>query len=65
MTEDDDAVELDVNIEGNEDFIPTTPDGDDSYLTGDEELEEELDYESFQLDEFQEDLELDDFNDEH
>lgn len=65
LTEDDDAVELDVNIEGNEDFIPTTPDGDDSYLTGDEELEEELDYESFQLDEFQEDLELDDFNDEH
>ena len=65
LTEDDDAVELDVNIEGNEDFIQTTPDGDDSYLTGDEELEEELDYESFQLDEFQEDLELDDFNDEH
>ncbi|ERK32437.1 DNA-directed RNA polymerase subunit beta [Clostridium intestinale] len=65
LTEDDDAVELDVNIEGNEDFVPATPDGDDSYLTGDEELEEELDYESFQLDEFQEDLELDDFNDEH
>ena len=65
LTEDDDAVELDVNIEGNEDFVPATPDGEDSYLTGDEELEEELDYESFQLDEFQEDLELDDFNDEH
>lgn len=65
LTEDDDAVELDVNIEGNEDFVPATPDGEDSYLAGDEELEEELDYESFQLDEFQEDLELDDFNDEH
>ena len=65
LGEDDDIAELDVNIEGNEDFVPPTPEGEDSYINIDEELEEELDYESFQLDEFQEDLELDDFNDEH
>lgn len=57
--------ELEVNIEGSEEFIPPAP--TDDYVEGEEEeIEEiELDYEDLPLDDFQDELELDDFNDEH
>ncbi|GLC29824.1 DNA-directed RNA polymerase subunit beta [Clostridium omnivorum] len=57
--------ELDVNIEGTEDFVPPAPSED--YPEVEEELEEEveLDYDELPLEDFNEDLELDDFNDEH
>lgn len=57
--------ELEVNIEGTEDFVPPAPSED--YPELEEELEEEieLDYDEIPLEDFNEDLELDDFNDEH
>ncbi|GFP77878.1 DNA-directed RNA polymerase subunit beta [Clostridium fungisolvens] len=61
---DEDIEELEVNIEGTEDLVPQTPDVDDSYTSG-EETEEDIDYDSLDFDEFNTDLELDDFNDEH
>ena len=64
---DDDSEELEVNIEGTEEVVPEQFTGDDSYTTNDEEIEEDIDYESFTLEGFhEEELELDDFvNDEH
>ncbi|GFZ32860.1 DNA-directed RNA polymerase subunit beta [Clostridium zeae] len=61
---DEDIEELEVNIEGTEDIVPQTPEVDDSYTSG-EETEEDIDYDSLDFDEFNTDLELDDFNDEH
>ncbi|GKU27844.1 DNA-directed RNA polymerase subunit beta [Clostridium folliculivorans] len=61
---DEDIEELEVNIEGTEDIVPQTPDVDDSYTSA-EESEEDIDYDSLDFDEFNTDLELDDFNDEH
>jgi DNA-directed RNA polymerase subunit beta len=57
--------ELEVNIEGTEEFVPPTP--SDDYVEGEEEVEEEIDidYDDLPLDEFTDELELDDFNDEH
>jgi DNA-directed RNA polymerase subunit beta len=57
--------ELDVNIEGTEEFVPATP--GEEYVEGEDETEEEieLDYDDLPLDDFQDELELDDFNDEH
>ena len=57
--------DLDVNLEGSEEFIPATP--SDDYLDSEEEIEEELDldYDDLPLDDFQDELELDDFGDEH
>jgi DNA-directed RNA polymerase subunit beta len=57
--------ELEVNIEGSEEFVPPAP--TDDYLEGEEDIDEEieLDYEDLPLDDFQDELELDDFNDEH
>ncbi len=59
--------ELDVNIEGNEEFVPPVP--DDDYIENEEEQEQEedveLDYEELPLDDFDGELEIDDFNDEH
>jgi DNA-directed RNA polymerase subunit beta len=61
---DEDIEELEVNIEGTEDIVAQTPEVDDSY-TSSEESEEDIDYDSLDFDEFNTDLELDDFNDEH
>jgi DNA-directed RNA polymerase subunit beta len=57
--------DLEVNLEGSEEFIPATP--SDDYLDSEEEIEEELDldYDDLPLDDFQDELELDDFGDEH
>ena len=64
---DDDSEELEVNIEGTEEVVPEQFASDDSYTTNDEEIDEDIDYESFTLEGFhEEELELDDFvNDEH
>ncbi|WP_027626618.1 DNA-directed RNA polymerase subunit beta [Clostridium lundense] len=62
----DELEELDVNIEGTEEYVPPTP--SDDYVEDEEKNElndEELDYDDLPLDEFQSELELDDFNDEH
>jgi len=67
---DDDSEQLDVNMEGTEDFVaPTEQNGDmpsdDSY-TEPEEKEEDIDdedFDGFQIDSLQDDLRLDDFND--
>jgi DNA-directed RNA polymerase subunit beta len=62
----DELEELDVNIEGTEDYVPPTP--SDDYVEEEDKNEtadEELDYDDLPLDEFKNELELDDFNDEH
>jgi DNA-directed RNA polymerase subunit beta len=64
----EEAEELEVNIEGTEEVTPEqSVDPDDSYTIVEEEVEQEAeeDFENFQLDGLQEDLVLDDFNDEH
>ena len=65
----DEMDDLEVNMEGSEEFIaePTTNvDDDDSYTVEEVEREAEDDeFESFEMDVLQEDLVLDDFNDEH
>lgn len=65
LTEENDSADLEVNIEGTEEFVQEQPavESDDNY-TSEMEVEEE-DYDGFQLEEFQDNLELDDFNDEH
>ena len=62
---DEEMEELDVNIEGTEDFVPPTP--TEEYVEMDEEVEEEqdIDYDDLPLEDFGTELELDDFNDEH
>jgi DNA-directed RNA polymerase subunit beta len=57
--------ELEVNIEGTEEFVPPSP--SEEYFETDDDVEEEtdLDYDDLPLESFEEDLELDDFNDEH
>ena len=63
---DDDSEELEVNIEGTEEFTSESNiDADDSYTLEETEPETDDDFENFQLDGLQEDLVLDDFNDEH
>ncbi|WP_125153913.1 DNA-directed RNA polymerase subunit beta [Clostridium rectalis] len=68
----DELEDLDVNIEGTEDYVPPTSsdsaDSSDSYVDEEdkeENVDEELDYDDLPLDEFKSELELDDFNDEH
>ena len=62
---DDDSDELEVNIEGTEEVIPEHVADEDSYTVNDEEIEEDIDYESFALEGFHEE-ELDEFvDDEH
>ena len=67
LTEENDSADLEVNIEGTEEFVQQpAKDSEDSYtseIDSEDEVEEE--YEGFQLEEFQDNLELDDFNDEH
>jgi DNA-directed RNA polymerase subunit beta len=62
---DEELEDIDVNIEGSEEYVPPVP--SDDYVEGEEEVEEELelDYDDLPLDDFQDELELDDFNDEH
>jgi DNA-directed RNA polymerase subunit beta len=57
--------DVEVNLEGTEEFIPAAP--SDDYVDSEEEMEEEidLDYDDLPLDDFQDELELDDFGDEH
>lgn len=61
----EDSADLEVNIEGTEEFVPgeTVIDTEDSYTSEDEVDEEEFD--GFQLEDLEDNLELDDFNDEH
>ena len=63
---DEDMENLEVNIEGTEEFT-SEPEAeiDDSYTVEEVEPEQEEDFENFQIDGLQEDLVLDDFNDEH
>jgi DNA-directed RNA polymerase subunit beta len=62
---DDEMEEIDVNIEGTEDFVPPTP--TDDYAEADEDNDEEadVDYDELPLDDIESELEIDDFNDEH
>jgi DNA-directed RNA polymerase subunit beta len=57
--------ELEVNIEGTEDFVPPAP--SEEYFETDDDVEEEtdLEFDDLPLDSFDDDLELDDFNEEH
>ena len=57
--------ELEVNIEGTEEIAAPAP--SDDYVDNDEEIDEDMDidYDDLPLDDFQEELELDDFGDEH
>ncbi|MEO2509330.1 DNA-directed RNA polymerase subunit beta [Clostridium paraputrificum] len=63
---DEDMENLEVNIEGTEEFT-SEPEAeiDDSYTVEEVEPEQEEDFENFQIEGLQEDLVLDDFNDEH
>ncbi|BDR68353.1 DNA-directed RNA polymerase subunit beta [Clostridium tetani] len=62
---DDDMVELEVNIEGSEDYTePKQP--NDNYLEEEENKDKESDYdEDLNFDDLTKGLQLDDFNDEH
>ncbi|MCM0646792.1 DNA-directed RNA polymerase subunit beta [Clostridium swellfunianum] len=57
--------ELEVNIEGTEEFVPPAPSEEFFETEDDVEEEPELDYDDLPLDSFDDDLELDDFNEEH
>ncbi|MEW9095688.1 MAG: DNA-directed RNA polymerase subunit beta [Clostridiaceae bacterium] len=64
----DELEELDVNMEGTEEYVPPTP--SDEYVEDEDkgdnaEEDMDIDYEDLPLDDFENDLELDDFNDEH
>ncbi|MGG7178974.1 DNA-directed RNA polymerase subunit beta [Clostridium paraputrificum] len=66
----DDMENIEVNIEGTEELISSpVVELDESFEVAEEESEidgdQDEDFESFQLDGLKEDLELDDFNDEH
>ena len=60
----DDAEELDINIEGTEEFVPSSP--TEEYVEADEESEDDIDvdYDDLPLDDLQGDLGIDDFNEE-
>ena len=66
FSDDEDTENLEVNIAGTEDFVPVdTVDEDDSY-TVEEDIEEEPEYlEEFEIETLEENLDFDDFNDEH
>ena len=66
--DDDDSEELNINIEGNENFKPQQP--SDDYAKPEEEQEDgdsdgDSDYDDLPLDDIENELQLDDFNDEH
>ena len=66
----DDLDDLEVNIENQEELqIPADENIDDSYTVVEDEVEnddnQDEDFENFEIEEIQEELELDDFNDEH
>ncbi|MCT8976518.1 DNA-directed RNA polymerase subunit beta [Clostridium sp. CX1] len=61
---DEEAEDLGVNIEGNEELVPPVP--TDDYIENEDSDEElEIDYEDLSLDDLQGELEIDDFGDEH
>ncbi|MFL0196181.1 DNA-directed RNA polymerase subunit beta [Clostridium sp. WILCCON 0269] len=63
---DEEIENLDVNIEGNEDFILPSQDNDYEEAEDSEEDDElDLDYDDLTLDDLKDDLKIDDFNDEH
>lgn len=63
---DEEIENLDVNIEGNEDFILSSQDNDyEEPEDSDEEDELNLDYDDLTLDDLKDDLKIEDFNDEH
>jgi DNA-directed RNA polymerase subunit beta len=66
----DDLDDLEVNIENQEELqLPVDENIDDSYTVVEDEVEnddnQDEDFENFEIEEIQEELELDDFNDEH
>ena len=61
---DDDMVELEVNIEGSEDYIEPKQQNDNYVETEEEDKEPDYD-EDLNFDDLTKGLELDDFNDEH
>ncbi|MGL4849386.1 MAG: hypothetical protein ACRC28_10765, partial [Clostridium sp.] len=63
---DEESEEIEVNIEETEELVPgeTVADTEDGY-TSEEEVEEEEEFDGFQLEDLEDNLELDDFNDEH
>ncbi|BAH05226.1 DNA-directed RNA polymerase subunit beta [Clostridium kluyveri] len=63
---DEEIENLDVNIEGNEDFVLSSQDNDyEEPEENDEEDELNLDYDDLTLDDLKDDLKIEDFNDEH
>jgi len=67
-TVDEELEELEVNIEGSEKFIPPAPVEEFAEVLDDlEEVEEEVDvnFEDIPIEDFESELELEDFNDEH
>ncbi len=62
---DDEVEDLEVNMEGTEDLVAPAP--LDDYKDGEEDIDEDIDidFEELPLDDFQNELELDDFGDEH
>ncbi|MFC3926329.1 DNA-directed RNA polymerase subunit beta [Clostridium punense] len=65
----EDLEDLEVNIEGSEDVVPPTPEIEEIEPLEEVEIEEDedidIDYASLPLDDFEEELVLDDFNDEN
>ena len=62
---DEEMEELDVNIEGPEDFVPSAPSEDYVELNDDSEEDGDSDYDDMSLDGFESELELEDYKDEH
>ncbi|APM37548.1 DNA-directed RNA polymerase subunit beta [Clostridium kluyveri] len=63
---DEEIENLDVNIEGNEDFVLSSQDNDyEEPEESDEDDELNLDYDDLTLDDLKDDLKIEDFNDEH
>jgi len=66
VDDENEELNLNVNIEGSEDVIPETPTEEYVELVDeDEEVDVDINYDEIPLEEFGEDLELNDFNDEH
>ena len=58
--------DLEVNIEGSEEFVPEqVQDPDDGYTVEESDVEIDEDFDNFEIDSLTDDLVLDDFNDEH
>ena len=63
---DEEVENLDVNMEGNEDFVLSSQNNDyEEQEESDEDEELNLDYDDLTLDDLKDDLKIEDFNDEH